>query len=170
MVSPAVFLDRDGVINEDKGHVHKIEDFEWIKGAKSAIKYINQKKYFVFVITNQSGIAKGYYSENDVLLLHRYMSLELNKEGAHIDDYFYSPSHPDGKTNKYDHLKNLRKPNIGMIEIASKKWKFSKKDSLLIGDKQTDILCGEQYGIDSYLFKQDNLFEFVKKIFTKKNL
>ena len=90
MLKPAVFFDRDGVLNVEKGYVYKISDFEWMKGAKEAIKYLNEADYLVFVVTNQSGISRNYYSEQDVLELHQYMANELSKVNARIDEFFYS--------------------------------------------------------------------------------
>lgn len=163
MLKPASFLDRDGVINVDKGYVHTIEDFNWILGSKDAIKYLNNNNHYVFVATNQSGIARGYYTENEMHNLHCFMDRELKKVGAYVDAYFYSPYHPDF-SNEYSHLSHLRKPNTGMLEMAEKEWNFDKSKSFLIGDKSTDIECAKNYGIKGFLFDGGNLFEFVKKI------
>ncbi len=164
MSRPAAFLDRDGVINLDKGYVHKISDFEWIEGSKEAIKYIKNMGFFVFVVSNQSGISKGYYDEKDVEKLHKYINTELLKINTSIDEFFYSPFHPDIKNDKYEKFKNLRKPNIGMLEIAVKTWPVKIKDSFLIGDKDTDIECANNFGIEGYLYKEGSLLNFVKEI------
>ena len=103
MLKPAAFLDRDGVINKDKEYIHKIDDFEWVEGAKESIKYLNNIGYYVFVATNQSGIARGYYSERDVILLHEYINNELKKINAFIDEFFFSPYHPNN-TKEFLHL------------------------------------------------------------------
>ena len=161
MLKPAVFLDRDGVINVDKGYVYRIDDFEWIEGSKESIKYLNDKNYHVFVITNQSGIARNLYTESDVIKLHNYMNLELRKSKAKIDEFFISPYHPD-IPEKYQDLINLRKPNIGMLELAESKWKINKESSFLVGDKASDIECAFNYGIRGYLFNSGNLLEFIK--------
>ena len=161
MLKPAVFLDRDGVINKDKGYVYKIDDFEWVEGAKESIKYLNNKGYYVFVATNQSGIARGYYKEKDVTILHNYINHELKKIEAHIDEFFISPYHPIN-INEYSHLSHLRKPNTGMLELATSKWPIDKSMSLLIGDKSTDIECAEKFCIKGYLFKDTNLFDFIQ--------
>ena len=95
MLKPAVFLDRDGVVNKEKGYVHKVSEFEWIDGAKESIKYLNDNNFYVFIATNQSGIARGYYSEGDVRCLHDHISKELKTINAHIDEFFFSPYHPD---------------------------------------------------------------------------
>ena len=121
MNKPAVFLDRDGVINVDKGYIFKALDFEWIDGAQEAIKFLRNHGYYVFIVTNQSGITRGYYTENDVKKLHQYVNKELKKIRTKIDDFFYSPYHPEISNKKYDHLENLRKPKTGMLELAYKK-------------------------------------------------
>lgn len=161
MNKPAAFLDRDGVINKEKGHLYKIDDFEWIYGAKESIKYLNDNGYYVFVVTNQSGIAKGYYAEKDVTILHNYINYELKMVNAHIDEFFISPYHPDN-TKEYLHLSHLRKPNIGMLELAESKWAIDRSKSFLIGDKISDIECAENFLIRGHLFKKGNLLDFIK--------
>ena len=161
MLRPAAFLDRDGVINKEKGYLYKIDDFEWIEGAKESIKYLNDNGYYVFVVTNQSGIAKGLYSEKDVILLHNYINSELQIINAHIDEFFLSPYHPDN-SKEYLSLSHLRKPDIGMLELAATKWSIDKTKSFLIGDKYTDIECAEKFLIRGHLFKRGNLLKFIK--------
>ena len=161
MLKSAAFLDRDGVINKDKGYVYKISDFEWILGAKDAIKYLNQNNFYVFVVTNQSGISRGYYTESDVKILHNYINNELNISKAHIDDFFISPYHPDN-SKKYANLSHLRKPNIGMLQLAEMKWLFDKSNSFLVGNKDSDIECAIRYGVKGYLFEDGNLLNFIK--------
>ena len=166
MLKPAVFLDRDGVINVDKHYLVEPSDFEWIKGAKEAIKFINEKDYFVFVVTNQSGISRGYYTENDVIKLHQYINLELRKLSAIIHDFFISPYHPDGKISGYKELSHLRKPNTGMLKLACDKWPVNTNKSILIGDKSSDMQCAKNFGINGYLFKSNetDLLTFVNKL------
>jgi len=161
MLIPAAFLDRDGVINKEKGYVYKVDDFEWIEGSKESIKYLNDNGYYVFVVTNQSGIARGYYSEKDVIFLHKYINDELKNINAHIDEFFFSPYHPDN-TKKYSHLSHLRKPEVGMLDMAASKWKIDKPKSFLIGDKKTDIECAEKFFIRGHLFKGGSLLDFIK--------
>ena len=161
MLRPAAFLDRDGVINKEKGYLYKIDDFEWIEGAKESIKYLNDNGYYVFVVTNQSGIAKGLYSEKDVNLLHNYINSELQIISAHIDEFFFSPFHPDN-SKEYLHLSHLRKPEIGMLELAESKWAIDKSKSFLIGDKNSDIECAKNFLIRGHLFKKGNLLNFIK--------
>lgn len=160
---PAAFLDRDGVLNIDKGYVYKIDNFFWIKGVDKAIRYLKEKNYFVFVITNQSGIARGFYSEKDVNDLHNYINYTLKSKSTFIDQFYYSPYHPDYKNKKYDHLSHLRKPQTGMLEKACNDWPIIKSKSFLIGDKKSDIECANNFGIKSFLFSGDNLYEFIKE-------
>jgi len=161
MLKPAAFLDRDGVVNKEKGYVHKINEFEWIDGAKDSIKYLNDNNFYVFVVTNQSGIARGYYNERDVSFLHEYISKELKSINAHVDEFFYSPYHPCN-TNQYLHLAHLRKPETGMLDLAASKWPIDRSKSFLIGDKLTDIECAEKFSIRGHLFKNGNLLDFIR--------
>tara|TARA_B100000989_G_C19514314_1_gene460815 strand:+ start:1342 stop:1839 length:498 start_codon:yes stop_codon:yes gene_type:complete len=163
MCRPAIFLDRDGVINIDKKYVYKISDFEWIQDSKKAIRYMKEKNYLVFVVTNQSGITRGYYNEKDVEILHTYINRELKKINTQIDEFFYSPYHPEIRNTKYEKMQHLRKPNTGMLELAQKKWKFDKKNSLLIGDSASDMKCAKNFGIKGLLFEKGSLLEFIKK-------
>ncbi len=164
MSKPTIFLDRDGVINIDKGYVYKISDFEWVKDAIKAIKLLKERGYLIFVVTNQSGITRGLYFEKDVEHLHEYINLELIKNGCNIDDFFYSPYHPEIINKKYEKFKNFRKPNTGMLEQAQKKWNINKTDCLMIGDSQSDMQCAENFGIRGYLFKGGSLLDFIQNI------
>ena len=162
-LKPAVFLDRDGVINKDRGYVSNISDFEWVDGSKEGIKFLNDKNYYVFVVTNQSGLSKGLYTIEDVHSLHMYINDELNKINAYIDEFFVSPYHPD-IPGKYKELAHLRKPEVGMLKLAESRWNIKKDQSFLIGDKTTDIDCAVNYGIRGHLFNNSNLLDFINKI------
>lgn len=162
MLKPAAFLDRDGVINEDNGYIYKSKDFKWIAGSKEAIKHLNDIGYYVFIISNQSGITRGLYNEIDLKTLNNFILDELKEIDAHIDEFFYSPYHPEIKNSKYDHLSNLRKPNIGMLQLAEKKWSIDKLNSFLVGDNIADIECAKKFAIRGHLFKGGNLADFIK--------
>lgn len=157
MSKPAIFFDRDGVLNVDVGYLYKIEDFQWIDGAIQAIKYFNDKGYYVFVITNQSGVARGYYKEEDIRKLHQWMNKELAKYGAHIDEFFYCPHHIKGIVPEYSFDCECRKPKIGMIKQALEKYDINIEKSLLIGDKDSDIECAKNIGINSIKFNGEKL-------------
>ena len=164
MLKPAAFLDRDGVINIEKGYVYKVEDFEWVHEAKEAIKYLNSNNYHVFVVTNQSGISRGYYTKKDVENLHNYINRELYKINAHIDEFYYSPYHPDSDNKEYKTMAHLRKPETGMLELAEKQWKIIKDESFMIGDMPHDIECAKRFGINGHIFKGGSLLELIKNI------
>ncbi len=163
MSKATAFFDRDGTLNYDRGYVYKISDFVWIPGAKEAIKYLNDNEYNVIVVTNQSGIARDYFAEKDVDTLHAFMNNELRQISAHIDDFYYSPYHPNVNNLKYKNLSHLRKPNIGMLELAEKKWNLDKTKSFMVGDKLSDIECAKKFGIKGLKFKGGNLFNFILK-------
>jgi len=161
---PAVFLDRDGVLNVDHGYVHRPEDFEWIAGAKAAIKNFNDAGYFVFVLTNQAGVARGLYSEEDVRALHRWIAADLQAVGAHVDQFEYCPYHPEGKVERYRRASDRRKPGPGMILDCLARFPVNKDRSFLIGDKPHDIAAAEAAGIPGYLFEGQNLLAYVEKV------
>ena len=149
-MNKAAFFDRDGTINIDKGYVHRIEDFEFIKGMPEFIKKYNDEGYKVIVVTNQAGIARGYYTQKEVDILHNYINEELAKIGAHIDAFYICPHHPD-----FTGECNCRKPKTGMIEQAIKDFDIDVKQSVLFGDKPWDIECGIKCGIKSYNINND---------------
>jgi D-glycero-D-manno-heptose 1,7-bisphosphate phosphatase len=161
---PAVFLDRDGVLNVDRGYLYKREEFEWMPGAIEAIKMLNDQGYFVFVVTNQSGIARGFFEEDDVYELHSYMAEEVEKRNAVIHSFYFCPHHPEGMVEKYSKVCHCRKPLPGLIEQACKEWPVDLKSSFLIGDMQRDLDAANDAGIPRYLFAEGNLYDFVQDI------
>lgn len=160
---PAVFFDRDGVINHDTGYLYKPEDFSWVEGAVKSIKYFNDAGYLVVVITNQSGVARGYYSEADVENLHKWISEELSKQNTHIDAFYYCPHHTEGKEERYRVDCNCRKPEKGMIEQAVNEWPIDMEKSFLVGDKQSDMDCAQKAGIKGYRFSGGDLYRFLRQ-------
>ena len=128
----AIFFDRDGIINIDKGYTYKIKDFYWRKKIKKLIKYLNDNNYLIFVITNQSGVGRGYYRENDVKILHEWVNNELKNNAAHIDDFQFATYYKYSKLKKYRKKKNLRKPFIGMFKNLKKEWNFIQNKSLVV--------------------------------------
>jgi len=156
----AVFLDRDGVINVDYAYVYKIEDFKFIDGIFEFCKYFYDKEYFIFVITNQSGIEKGFYTDDDLKIVHNYMEDEFLKEGIKIKKIYYVST---ADSNNY-----FRKPNPGMVLTAQKEFNIDLENSILVGDRLSDIECGLNAGIGkSFLFKTaiDGNFKDNKKVF-----
>ena len=164
MYSRAVFFDRDGTLNVDKDYLYKIEDFEWIKGAPEAVKYVRDKGYKAIVITNQSGVARGMYTVEDVNRLHAFMNESLEKFHTHIDGFYFCPHHPKGSVPEFTADCDCRKPKSGLILKAAKDFNLNLSDSIMFGDKDRDVQCAVNAGARGALFNpDDNLLSFVKK-------
>jgi D-glycero-D-manno-heptose 1,7-bisphosphate phosphatase len=136
----AIFLDRDGVINKEKEYLYKIEDFEFIDGVIESLQYFSKKNYLLFIITNQSGIGRNYYTKNDFQTLTTWMLNELNKYGIKISQVELCPHTPTDNCN-------CRKPLIGMINNILNNYSIDLENSWLIGDKNSDILCAKNANI-----------------------
>jgi D,D-heptose 1,7-bisphosphate phosphatase len=150
----AVFLDRDGTINVDgKGYISKIEDFELYPFAAEAIKILNEAGFLVFVVTNQSGVARGYYTFSDLDKLHSKLNNTLAEIGARIDDIFISPYHIEGKIEPYNIHHEDRKPGLGMLKKAMKKYPIELKHSFMVGDRYSDIEFGRNGNLQTILVK-----------------
>jgi D-glycero-D-manno-heptose 1,7-bisphosphate phosphatase len=163
LFKPALFLDRDGVLNEDRGYVYRWEDFQWVAGARETVAAFNRAGWLVIVVTNQSGVGRGYYSEADVHALHARMQADLAKAGGRIDAFYHAPQHPEAPTEAYRHPDPpLRKPNPGMILQALADWPIDRAASLLIGDKASDLEAALRAGIRGVLFGGGNLKAFLE--------
>ncbi|MGZ3375398.1 MAG: D-glycero-alpha-D-manno-heptose-1,7-bisphosphate 7-phosphatase [Phenylobacterium sp.] len=161
---PALFLDRDGVLNEDRGYVFRWEDFRWIPGARETVAAFNRAGWLVIVVTNQSGVGRGFYSEDDMRALHAKMSQDLAEAGGHIDAFYHAPHHPEARLDAYRHPDPPdRKPNPGMILRALGDWPIDREASLLVGDKPSDLEAAERAGVRAALFEGGNLAEFLAK-------
>ena len=155
----AAFLDRDGVINVDHGYVNKIEDFEFKEGIFELLEILQDMGFTLFVVTNQSGIARGYYSVADFMKLTEYMLDELKKRGIEIKEVAYCPHHPD-----ITHKCECRKPAPGMILEIAKKFGVDLDNSILIGDKQSDIDAAKNAGVGRSYLVQNSLFDIIEQI------
>ena len=160
----AVFFDRDGVLNVDKDYLHTIEDFEWIDGAKESIVFLTKNNYTVFVVTNQSGIARGFYTVDDMKKLHEYMAAEIKQAGGNIEKFYFCPHLPGGKIKEFAIECDCRKPKPGLLLQALREYAIDKENSFLIGDKPRDVESAAAAGIKGYLYENGNLLHFVKKI------
>jgi D,D-heptose 1,7-bisphosphate phosphatase len=141
LFKPCLFLDRDGVINKNSGYVYKKEKFIWRKKIFNFIKKYNDKNYYIIIITNQSGIGRGYYKEKDLFILHEWMKKKIRSKGGNIDNIYFSPYFKDSKITKYKKNKKMRKPQIGMIERAKKEFNIDIDKSLFVGDSKVDKLA-----------------------------
>ena len=159
---PALFLDRDGVINVDRGYVSRIEDFEWIDGAVETIAAFNARDWRVFLVTNQSGVAFGYYSEDDLSALHAWMTGELAARGAVIDRIYHCPYHAEGLLERYRRDSFDRKPRPGMLIQAMTDFPVIREQSFLIGDKDADVEAASAAGIKGFLFTGGKLARFAE--------
>lgn len=141
-MAKAVFLDRDGTINVERDYLFRCEDFEFISGVPEAIKKLNDAGFLVVVVTNQSGVARGYYSEADVKLLHGFVEQQLVLHGAHVDGYYYCPHHPDKGNAPYRKLCRCRKGEPGMLLDAARDLNIDLTQSFIVGDKLADVEAG----------------------------
>jgi D-glycero-D-manno-heptose 1,7-bisphosphate phosphatase len=155
---PAAFLDRDGVLNVDHGFVHKPEQLEWIEGAPEAVRLLNSAGYYVLVVTNQSGIARGYFDEAAVKLFHARMQDSLKAHGAHIDAFYYCPHHPEGTVKSFAVTCRCRKPGTGLLEQATGEWPVEIDASFLIGDRDDDMAAAAAFGIRGIKFNSSKEF------------
>ena len=163
-MNKAVFFDRDGVLNIDTINLYKIEDWVWIDGAREAIKFCNDAGYLVILITNQSGIARGLFTEDDVDKLHDFVNAELKKVGAHLDGVYVCPHHVEGTVEPYNVECDCRKPKPGLILRACEDFDIDPKQSYMIGDKQRDVDAGLNAGCKGFLFDGKNLLDAVKEM------
>ena len=146
-----IFLDRDGTLNEEVNYLHRKEDLVLLPGVPEALKAFKDQGYKLVVITNQAGVARGYYTEDDVKELHRYMNELLAEQGAEIDAFYYCPHHPEHGIGKYKIQCHCRKPETGMFEMAERDFQVDKASSWMIGDKLIDIEAGRNYGVRTVL-------------------
>ncbi len=146
-VKRALFLDRDGVINHDSGYTSKAEDFVPIDGIFELCRAAKQLDFLIIVITNQAGIGRGYYTEEDFWKLTKYMCERFREENAPITDVFYCPYHPKYGIGKYRKNSFDRKPNPGMLLRAAEKYGINLGRSIMIGDKDSDMQAASKIGI-----------------------
>lgn len=148
-----IFLDRDGTINVEKSYLHKWEDFEFEKNAIEGLIALKKLGYEFIIVTNQSGIGRGYYTEDDLNLLNNKMVEKLSEYGIDILECYYCPHHEEKGIGKYKVKCNCRKPNPGMLLKGIEKYNIDLNNSYMVGDKLSDLKAGEKVGIKSILVK-----------------
>jgi D-glycero-D-manno-heptose 1,7-bisphosphate phosphatase len=151
MNRPALFLDRDGVINVDHGYVHTPEKFQFIEGIFDLVSTANRMGYLVVVVTNQAGIGRGYYSEEQFHALTYWMRARFTEHGGKIDSIYFCPYHPEHGIDEYRRESALRKPAPGMLLQAQSDLGIDMEQSILIGDKLSDITAGRAAGVGTLM-------------------
>lgn len=161
---PALLLDRDGVLNVDSGYVGRYADFRWIPGAIETLIAFSEANWHICVVTNQSGIARGYFTEAEVEELHADIGRDAAGAGARINAFYYCPYHGEASVERYrlaDHPD--RKPNPGMLMRAMRDYNADIARSIMIGDKPSDLEAGHRAGVRSFLFTSGRLDDFLAR-------
>jgi D,D-heptose 1,7-bisphosphate phosphatase len=161
---PAAFLDRDGVLNVDHGYVHRIEALELMPGAARAVRRLNEAGFLVIVASNQSGVARGYYTLDDARRFNAALRARLAEEGARIDAFYLAPYHPDGVVADYARNHDDRKPGPGMLLRALAEWPVDAARSFLIGDRESDLEAARRAGLPGHLYRGGDLDAFVRDV------
>jgi D,D-heptose 1,7-bisphosphate phosphatase len=159
---PAVFFDRDGTLNADAGYTHKPQDLVFLPAAIAAVKRVNDLGYYAFLVTNQSGVARGYFTEADVAAFHAHLQRKLRAAGAHLDDIRFCADHPDATVPRYRRMSDWRKPGPGMLRDLMQRWPVEPAGSLVVGDKESDIEAGKAAGLRGLLYTGGNLDDCLK--------
>ena len=167
---PAAFLDRDGVLNYDDNYVGHASKIRWMPNAAKAVKRLNDAGYHVFIFSNQSGVARGYFSEAELNELFDWMRAELAREGARIDDIRYCAHHPAGTIPGYLEEHPWRKPKPGMILDLMQHWPVTRAGSFVIGDRDTDMEAASAAQLPGFLFPGGDLDAFVADILHREDL
>lgn len=158
----AAFFDRDGVLNLDRGYVGRWEDWTWVDGAREALAAYQASGWRLVVVTNQSGIGRGYYAETDMQALHARMIDDLADAGVTLDGVYWSPWHPEAEEERFRHPDHPdRKPNPGMLLRAARELSLDLEASILIGDKASDMEAARRAGVRGFLFAGGDLRAFV---------
>jgi len=160
----ALFLDRDGVLNIDRGYVGSADRFEWVGGALDAIRYATGAGWHVFIVTNQSGVARGFYGEAAVRTLLDWIGDEARRNGGTIDDWRYCPFHPEATVKAYRQAHEWRKPLPGMLLDLLRAWQVEPSRAVMIGDQASDMHAAAAAGVAGHLFLGGNLLGFLRPI------
>ena len=169
LARPALFLDRDGVLNVELGHVGTRARFEWMAGAREAVRLATDAGWHVFVVTNQSGVARGLYDEQAVRALLDWMAEEIRRAGGTIGDARYCPFHPEAPLPEYRRASDWRKPGAGMLLDLMRAWTLDPARCVMVGDKPTDMEAAAGAAMEGHMFVGGNLHAFVEPILTQRS-
>jgi D-glycero-D-manno-heptose 1,7-bisphosphate phosphatase len=161
---PAIFLDRDNTLIRDDGYIFEIEKFAWINGAAAALRRFHEANIPVFIVTNQGGIGRGIFTEEQMHYFNKHMIAAAKKAGGFITDVAFCPHHPLSPNPAMAIACECRKPKPGLLFTLAHKWKIDLKASVMIGDRDSDVEAGHRAGTHSYLFTQNSLDELAKKV------
>jgi D-glycero-D-manno-heptose 1,7-bisphosphate phosphatase len=167
MDRPALFLDRDGVLNIDHGYVGSRDRWDWVQNAREAVSFATAHGWHVFLVTNQAGIARGLFGESDVDALLTWVADELRRAGGTLDDWRYCPYHTEAKIDAYRRDSEWRKPAPGMLIDLMRAWNVDPRHCLMIGDKDTDIQAAAAAGVRSALFPGGDLLAFIRPLLSQ---
>jgi D-glycero-D-manno-heptose 1,7-bisphosphate phosphatase len=163
-MNKAVFLDRDGTINVEKHYLYKIEDFEFLPGVIQGLKLLQDAGYLLIIVTNQSGIGRGYYKKEDFLKLNQWMLDTLNRNGVNITKFYYCPHLPDAQIEEYRKDCECRKPKLGMYYMAIKEFNIDVSRSYTVGDKIRDCAICEKTVCKGYLIANNEKEGIIRKV------
>ncbi len=158
----AVFLDRDNTITRDEGYCYKVSDFDWMPGAEAALVRLHAAGIPVFIITNQGGIAKGLFTQDDMQKFNDHLCAMAAQSGGKITDIAFCPHHPDS-VKAGEALCDCRKPEAGLFFALADKWGISLDQSVMIGDRESDVIAGNKAGCHSYLYDKTSALDTLVK-------
>ena len=164
---PAIFFDRDNTLIHDDGYVFEIEKFSWITGATAALKRFHDANIRVFIVTNQGGIGRGVFTEEQMHHFNNHLTTAASAAGGFITDIAFCPHHPLSQDPTMAIACRCRKPEPGLLFDLAQKWQIDLKKSVMVGDRHSDVEAGERAGAHAYLFTQNNLDDLAKQIISE---
>lgn len=166
-LTSAIFLDRDNTLTKDDGYTFEITQFQWMPGAPKALRAFHEKNIPVFIVTNQGGIGRGFFTIKDMQAFHQHLHLMVKSIGGKIHDIAYCPHHPLAIFDEFKTPCRCRKPKPGMLFDLAKKWQLDLSSSVMIGDRESDFEAGQRAGCHSYLYNGDSLYNLAKKVISE---
>ena len=166
-LTPAIFLDRDNTLTIDVGYSFEIEKFQWVSGAPLALNAFNKAGIPVFIVTNQGGIGRGLFTVEDMHLFHQHLHKMVRSVGGEIQDIAFCPHHPLAVTEALKTPCRCRKPEPGLLFDLANKWQIDLSQSVMIGDRSSDVEAGQRAGCHSYLFDGVDLNRLAERVISK---